>query len=717
MKIPLIYFTITFLSLSNSYANLYDITKFGAIGDAKTINTKAIQKAIDECHAKGGGKVFFPAGVFVTGTLVLKSHVTIYLSENSVLMGSPNIEDYPDTPIPVFSRIEHIIGSTQKQLLFSLNAENIAIDGYGVFHANGEAFQDHIDESPNRPYGIRFVNCKYVTVSNIHMRNSAYWMQRYLHCDYVRITGVKVWNHCNLNNDGIDIDGCKDVVISDCIVDSSDDGICLKSEGSRMCENVTVNNCIASSFATALKLGTGSLGGFRNIAFSNCIVKPSKAKIMSHTTGSWGGLAGIDILEVDGAITESVSFNNILIDSSDCPIFIKLGNRNAKTHKQDTSIKKSEMSKISLSNIIVRNAGPISSAITGYPGNYIKNVSLSNIQVYTRGEGTDRDTSLLIPEYANNYPVSGMFGSNLPAYGFYFRHVDGIYMHNIFMHTPQGEQRPPLVFDDAQNVFLNYVYANVPQESTCSAPVRLKNMSLSDINLQNVYINGMDVSKYKPQKTVSSKLPKKAKLPALDSALVVRLNFEANDWLNYYQNKNVSVLKDNGFMCGSFSGNSFLIAQDTTIKYTAGDVSFSVWMKLTNPASKKYYRVFSNRTKWDEPSGFELEISPANHRLNFSGSNTDIKSQGLAQVGYDNQWHHYTGVINAGRMRLYVDGKLAAWDDSVAPALKALNHFVIGADASMQNGFEGLLAQLKIWNRALDVEEVKIIFKNKIKQK
>lgn len=696
-----------FLIQLHAYSqSVFDVTKYGAVGDNKSINTKAIQKAIDDCHAKGGGKVYFPQGVFISGTLVLKSYVTIYLSENATLKGSPNISDYPDFSISEKTRIEHIIGSTKKQFLFAENAENIAIDGYGTFHPNGEAFQDHIDESPNRPYGLRFVNCKYVTVSNIHMRNSAYWMQRYLHCDYVKLTGLKVWNHCNLNNDGMDIDGCRDVVVSDCFVDSSDDGICLKSEGNRTCENVVVTNCVVSSFASGLKLGTGSLGGFKRVAFSNCIVKPSRAKIMSHNTGSWGGLAGIDILEVDGANTEFITFNNIIIDSVDCPIFIKLGNRNAKTHKEDESYKKSKMSFVALSNIQVKNAGSIASAITGYPGKYIENLSLENIQIHTRGEGTDRDTSMLIPEYSNSYPVSGMFGSNLPAYGFYFRHVNGLKMRNISLISAAKDQRPVLAFDDVLDAYISQIDAKMYSNQSDIQALRFKNCDTNTFAFQSIYINqkAWELNK-NMQKSQFQQNAAKTKLPPIDSALVFSIDFNKPNWKDFFEDTEAEIVKAPFGQSISFSGKSFLKFKNVDFRLK-GDVSFSIWMKVANPDSKKYYRIFSNRKAWNEPNGIELEISPGNKRLNFSGGNTGMKDQGLAQIDYDAEWHHYVGTIADGRFRLYVDGKLVAWDDYTAPAGNSELPLVIGANALGGDKFEGQLGRIMLWNRALSAYEV-----------
>ncbi|NJM15603.1 MAG: hypothetical protein HC896_09755 [Bacteroidales bacterium] len=132
--------------------------------------------------------------------------------------------------------------------------------------------------SVNRPYGIFLVGCSQVEVSGISMANSAFWMARYLYCDRVLVQNIYVFNHGNINNDGVDIDGCHDVIVANCHIDASDDALCFKTEGDRSCENVVVSNCLLSSAASALKWGTGSVGNFRNFTVSNIVIRHTKAK-------------------------------------------------------------------------------------------------------------------------------------------------------------------------------------------------------------------------------------------------------------------------------------------------------------------------------------------------------------------------------------------------------------------------------------------------------
>jgi len=700
-----LYFTIC----SNAFSQTFNVTSYGAKADGKTINTVAIQKAIDDCSSKGGGIVLFPQGTFVSGTLFLKSNVTLHLSHNSILKGSGRLEDYPDIIQKVPTRIDNIIAATKKAFLYAEDAENIGLTGDGTFYPGGdqEVFQDHIDESPNRPYGLRFVNCKYVTVSNIHMRNSAYWMQRYVHCDHVRLSGLKVWNHCNLNNDGIDIDGCHDVVVSDCFVDASDDGICLKSEGLRACEDVVITNCVVSSFASGIKLGTGSAGGFSRIAVSNCIVRPTKAKVMNHSGGYWGGLAGIDIAQVDGATMDFISFNNILIDSAETPIFVKLGNRDAKVSKDDATLKKGVMRDIFLSNIYAKNASIVSSSITGYVGNYIENVQLSNITIETLGGGSDRDTSTQLPEYSNNYPVNRMFGNNFPSYGLYFRHVKGLTMNNVKISSVEKDQRSAMILDDVHGISSNQL--NLSSTSDLGLPrLQYRNITAHDLDKYTDKVAQVVKGKAVKQKTPS--------LPPKDSALVSYWSFDegAGDVL-----KDRTANKINGKINGAewvdgkigkallFKNGSYVDFGNPAALNLNGDITVSFWMKLTNANSNNYYRVFAKRKAWNDPAGYELEISPGNNRLNFSGGNTGMIDQGLVEIKYDDQWHHYTTIIRDGRLRVYVDGKLVSWDEIVAAPSPVDAPFVLGATSTYKDNFEGMLDEIKIWNRALLPEEIK----------
>ena len=165
-------------------------------------------------------------------------------------------------------------------------------------------------------------------MSDVTLRNSGCWMQHYLACDRVQISGIKVFNRNNYNNDALDLDGCHDVVVSDMLADSDDDGITLKSTSPRLCENITIQNCIVSSHCNAIKLGTETNGGFRNINISGCVVQPSADQRTQFFGDSLGrGTSAISLEIVDGGVLENVHVSNILVEGTESPIFIRLGNR------------------------------------------------------------------------------------------------------------------------------------------------------------------------------------------------------------------------------------------------------------------------------------------------------------------------------------------------------------------------------------------------------
>ncbi len=448
----------------------YPITEFDASPD-KADNTDAIQNAIETCATAGGGRVVIPAGVFVAGSIVLHDNITLHLSAGAVLRGSTDLDRYPFYEAAEPNRM----GKPWRAFIYARNAENIAVQGEGTLSPNGAAdvFQLGKGNTPQRPYGIHFESCRNITVAGIRMENSAFWMHRYFCCDDVRLTGLHIYNHSNLNNDGSDIDGCHRVTVCDCVIDSSDDALCIKSEGLRNSEDIAVTNCILSSHASAIKLGTGSAGGFKRVRINNCVIRPSRAPEIHQPFQTPGGLAGIDLGQVDGGIMEDIDISDITIDGAQTPIFIRFNQRNSRWDgaPEPTS---SAARRISLSNIRAINAGPITSSIAGYPGHPIEDITLRNIDLdisYSAFEGRrepladfdwqsptlygsadpahrDAILSLDVDECETGYPVNRMYNNCLPAYGLYLRHVAGLRLDSVRLRSVDKEQRPAIVADD-----------------------------------------------------------------------------------------------------------------------------------------------------------------------------------------------------------------------------------------------------------------------------
>jgi len=456
-------FLLLFLGISTIVQAQYSITDFGAKPNDKKADTKAIQYAIDECAKSGGGSIIFPAGTWLSGTVYLKSNISIYLSNGAIWQGVDDNDAYPFIEAKIMSREDE---EPRRALVYGYNLENIKIHGEGTFYPGGD--YDIFEATPEdkkyyeRPFGIYLIKSKNITVSGIKMRNSAFWMQRYFYCDDVILQNLNIYNHVNKNNDGIDIDGCHNVLVDNCIIDSSDDALVLKSEGLRTCEDITISNCILSSHATPLKCGTGSLGGFKRITINNIVIRPSKSKQMIHPLKAWGGLSGIDLLCVDGGSMQDILISNVVMDSVQTPIFIKLGNRHD-TWPGKPATTRGTIDNIKINNLTARQSGSISSAITGYPGNRVKNVQLTNVFLSVRGVDNLADTTAQVKENAGGYPFNRMFGSNLPAYGFYLRHAENVTFENVTFAIEKTEVRPAIYCEDVVNTELEDVEAETPE--------------------------------------------------------------------------------------------------------------------------------------------------------------------------------------------------------------------------------------------------------------
>jgi len=420
------------------------VRDFGAAGDGKTKDTAAIQRAIDAANKRGGGTVHFPHGRYLSGTVYLKSRVRLHIDFAAMLLGSTDLADYPVNRCAFRSYTDRYV---HRALLWAEGVRDIGITGGGVIDGQGAAYKG----LPwlKRPYIIRFISCRNVLIEDVTLRNSPMWMQHYLDCDFVTVRGISVFNHCNANNDMIDIDCCRDVIIADCFADTDDDALTFKSTADRPTENVTVNNCLLSSHCNAIKCGTESSGGFKNITITNCAIRPSRASEKIY--GRKAGLAGIALEIVDGGTLDRVTISNIAMTGRSAPIFLRLGNR-ARVFKEGMPKPGiGTFRNVILSNIVATDAGHTGCSITGLPGHPIENVTLSNIKITFAGGGTQQDADKVVPELPQKYPESTMFGV-LPAYGFYCRHVHGLAFRDVDLGLAKPDGRPALVCVDVEGL-------------------------------------------------------------------------------------------------------------------------------------------------------------------------------------------------------------------------------------------------------------------------
>ncbi|MHC4640950.1 MAG: glycoside hydrolase family 28 protein [Planctomycetota bacterium] len=426
--------------------NIYDVRDYGARPDGKTMCTKSIQKAIDECAKQGGGTVYFPPGTFLSGTIYMKSKVTLKFDSGSTLLGSTNLKDYPPTVQAFRSYTDNY---TDKSLIYGEKLKNIAITGNGTIDGRGRAFKGPYMV---RPYMIRFIQCQNVMVKDVTIQNSPMWVQHYLACDDVLIDGITVRSHVNSNNDGINIDCCHRAIISNCNIISGDDAIVLKSTAARSCRNVTVSNCVLSSLCNGLKMGTESNGGFQNIVMTGCAIYDTR-------------LAGIALEIVDGGTMDRIVVSNIAMNGVGAPIFLRLGNR-ARPFKKDMEKPKiGAMRNITISNIEATGANPTGCAISGLPSHAIENVTISNVRLSFAGGGTKKDSVRAVPENPTAYPEYSMFGK-LPAYGLYCRHVKGLKLRNIQLQLVKSDRRHALVAEDCENISIDDLDAPFSQDAS-----------------------------------------------------------------------------------------------------------------------------------------------------------------------------------------------------------------------------------------------------------
>lgn len=460
-------FVIVLMALSSGELNAkeYNVLDFGAIGNGKHLCTEAIQAAIDSANADGGGKVIVPSGNYLTGSIILKSNVELHLKRNAVLLGSTNPDDYQKF-------------KWWKAILMGDGVKNIAITGKGAIDGQGSVlalnidslfYEDALDSSfydfgnrrPKeymRPQILEFVDCNNIIVKDITLRNSSSWVQTYLNCNVINIKEIKVESDCYWNNDGIDIIDCKNVRIEDCTINASDDGICIKSNDftkEKYCDSIYISNCKVRSSASAIKFGSAVVSDIRNVVIENIKVRDTYR-------------SAIAIEATQGGIIEHITVRHLRAKNTGNAIFLRVGRiRNAKNQGilknvtiQDVKVKvpfERPDYKYNMRGPVVpgfHNVHP--SSITGLPGNYISNVTLENITIIYPGRGNQAYASMpldrisQVPELEEEYPEFSMFGE-LPAWGFYIRHADGITFKNLSLKVKNPDYRTAIVLDDVRN--------------------------------------------------------------------------------------------------------------------------------------------------------------------------------------------------------------------------------------------------------------------------
>ncbi|MET4082752.1 polygalacturonase [Pedobacter sp. UYP30] len=443
------------LAIDRSKIPVFDVVKDFKFDNTGTqLVTKQFQHSIDSCTANGPVRLFFPKGTYLTGTIILKSGTHIELSANAKIIASTDAKDYPII-YPEYKANTDL--QVNKSLFYAEKVHDISFTGKGIIDFRGDdaVYLNTGNNDTRRPFGMRIISSKDIYVAGLMFINSPQWMQHYLNCENLMIENQNVFNHAHQNNDGMDIDGCKNVYIRNCKVDSDDDAICLKSNGPSKCENVLIEDCIASSHCNALKLGTETTGGFKNIVYRNCKVVPS---VTSHhyINGTETCHTAITLIITDGGKMENVWFNNI--DADDCvtPLFITLGNRSRKYTKDAPQPGIGSIENVLISNFHATSAGPMSSSVTGLDNNHqLKNVILENITLELSHAGKKEDRSIdmvqVLKRVKAGYPSPDGWG-DLTSAGLYCRYVYGLKINNLKIKSSNPEPREPVIIDECSKV-------------------------------------------------------------------------------------------------------------------------------------------------------------------------------------------------------------------------------------------------------------------------
>jgi polygalacturonase len=432
--LTLLLVTATFRAAS---AKTVDVTKAGAIGDGGTVNTVAIQNAIDDCSTNGGGTVQFPAGQFVTGTIQLKDNVTLHLDENAVLLGSTNAADYRN--LDPF--IDGVGASRGHALIVAVDAKHVGVEGAGLIDGQGKKLAAAEGHFTIRPFLLRWVRCTGVTMKDVHLTNPGAWTLNFFqtHDAIVERVTIRTRSTGLANNDGIDLDSCADVRIRDCDIESGDDALCLKATSLLPCHDITASGCKLSTKCNAIKLGTESLGDFADIRIRDCQI---------HDTG----MSGIALYSVDGSHLHDVTVSDITMQGVAVPVSIRLGARLKTFRTADQPRAPGILRDITIKNVKVTGARQIGMLINGIPGHPVESLTLKNIQIELAGGGTLADAQVQLPEKESAYPEYNTFGKVMPAYGIYARHVRGITFKNVRTTVKAPDARPATIFVDVEGV-------------------------------------------------------------------------------------------------------------------------------------------------------------------------------------------------------------------------------------------------------------------------
>jgi hypothetical protein len=437
-----------------------DVKQYGAKGDGVTKDTAAIQAAIDDC-ATTGGEVLLEGGVFLSGMIVLASHITLDVDASATLLGSQDVADYPDRDPPV---VNTQLSNCKKALVYAESANDVHIQGSGTIDGNATGVADwngDVVPEGTRPMVIFTVASSNVSIQGVTVKNGAVWAVVNMQVEHLTIDGITVDNDLGATHDGIDVVDGSDVLVQNCSVASGDDSICLKSGASGGLSNVTVQNCntTQSGVANGVKLGTASVGPFQNIDVENVSIANAQA-------------AALAVESVDGSAISNVVFRHITTTNVGTPIFVLLGSRDLDASKVG-SIDGVTFDDVKATSMRDNWGSIVTGSVVAGQTFGISNLTFSNLQLAYVGAGASPNptpyTPASFPEYQGQVPgqpagtlydqypdakfITGTGGNENtsyhgPGYAFFVRHASGVTFTSCSTPLTGADSRPPVATED-----------------------------------------------------------------------------------------------------------------------------------------------------------------------------------------------------------------------------------------------------------------------------
>ncbi len=494
------------VSLSSAFAanvaetSTYNVRNFGAKGDGTSLDSPAIDKAIQTAAQAGGGTVYLPPGTYLSGTIHLASNIHLYLDMGATILAAPQDMKAYDEP-------EHWEGTAyqdgghtyfRNSLIYGEGLTNISITGQGMINGSalttGDGQQDvasgyknwqHPDEASTNSANITLARlgnkaialkrCRNVLLRDITIFRGGHFAVLTTGCDNLTVDNVTM----DTNRDGIDIDCCRNVMVSNCRINSpNDDGLCPKSSfalGTNViCENMTFVNCMVSGFEVGtlldgtmkpkangngngrIKFGTEANGGFRNVTVANCVFRSCK---------------GLALEEVDGGILENININNItMMDVASYAIYITTGERN----RGPKVTQPSRIRNVLISNVTADGVSANSGIqIFGLPEEPIEGLRLENIRLICKGGGTEEQASKIPAELNTGYPEPR---GVMPAYGVFARHVHGLELAGINLSFQREDKRPAMICSDVKGLEVDNFKAQLGDGVSAARMDQVKNV-------------------------------------------------------------------------------------------------------------------------------------------------------------------------------------------------------------------------------------------------